>query len=169
MLFIGEAPGEFDDVMGLPYMGQPGNILSKTIGYTFQSFHQPFSYVLTYTVCCRPQTIVFLSTEAEEYDFDTLKPEEDYEIYDYNRTPTSQEIAACQPHIDELASDFKPHGIVYLGKVATAYKCPTPTLELLNPSYIAHLEAKLQTVLMQAEKLARFVQHLTHEIPLDES
>ncbi len=167
LLFIGEAPGEFEDVMGVPFIGPAGNILNKTIDYCFLSFHAQFSYVITNTVNCRPQTVLFLSTEAEEWDFNTLVPGEDYEVYDHNRDPTPQEIEACRPHIDEIASDFRPHGIIYLGRVATSYKSPLPSLELLHPVYIARLECKLQTVLTQAEKLSRFVHRLGHEIPYE--
>ena len=167
LLLIGEAPGEFEDVLGTPFVGPAGNILNKTIDYCFTSFSAQFQYIITNTVSCRPQTIVFLSSEAETYDFEELIPGEDYEIYDYNRDPTPQEMAACKPHIDDLVEELQPHGIVYLGKIATSYKTKLPSIELLHPAYIARLECKLQQVLGQAEKLSNFVHKLLHEIPLE--
>lgn len=165
LLFVGEAPGEFEDVLGVPSIGPAGKILDKTIDYCFNSFSAQFEYTITNLVSCRPQTIVYLSTEAEEYDFNELIAGEDYEIYDHNRDPTPQEIEACRPHIEEIKIDFNPHGIVYLGKVALAYKTRLPYLELLHPAYIARLECKLQQVLSQSEKLASFVHRLSHEVP----
>ena len=167
LLLIGEAPGQFEDALGVPFVGHSGRILDKTIEYTVHSFHAPFSYLITNTVCCRPQTIEYLSTEIEDSPLEELHYGEDYEIYDYNRDPSPQEMAACRPHIDELVEDYSPHGIVYVGKVAKSYLTRLPTVELLHPAYIARLEAKLQTVLKEATKLSRFIHRLNHEVPYD--
>jgi len=164
LLLIGEAPGEFEDVLGVPFVGPAGNILDKIIGYVTV----PFSYLITNTVSCRPQTIVYLSTETEDHPLEELQEGSDYEIVDHNREPTSPEIEACRPHIDELFNDYQPHGIVYLGKVAKAYKAPTnpltrrktPTLELIHPAAITRLEFKLQKVKLEAQKLTQFLTKL---------
>lgn len=158
MLFIGEAPGQSEDILGIPFVGKSGQILS----FIFHYCNEPFTYLITNTVSCRPQTVVYLSTEAEDLPFESLIEGEDYEIQDYNREPTSQEIEACRPHIDDLVSEFTPHGIVYLGKVATAYNTRLPKLTLQHPAYIARLEYKLQKVRAQAAQIDTFVKSLTH-------
>ena len=205
LLLIGEAPGEVEDVLGVPFIGPSGNVLKHLFSYTTH----PFSYLITNTVSCRPQTVVYLSTEAENCElpnqtkvnkhdtdssssatnfdlltkatsnqsvlsaFEELIPYEDYEIDDYNREPTSKEIEACKPHIEELQRDYSPHGIVYLGNVARSYRpispsehkepnsqFQVPTLSLLHPAYIVRLEYKVQTLRKEAHKLSGFIRSL---------
>lgn len=162
LLLIGEAPGEFEDTLGVPFIGPAGNVLNHLIDYVP---HQ-FQYLITNIVSCRPCSIVFLSQEAEnDHDFNDLVPDEDYEVYDHNREPSNEEIASCAPHVTELIEDYKPHGVVYLGKVARKFPTHLPACELLHPAYIVRLERKLQTVLDQSQKLSRFVERLAANHP----
>lgn len=157
LLLIGEAPGEFEDTLGVPFIGPAGQVLN----FILKDVEAPFTYLITNTVNCRPYTIVYLSQEAEDVDFDLLIEGEDYEIQDPNRDPTPQEATACRSHIDELVIDFEPTAIVYLGKIAQQYPTRLPTLSLLHPAYIARMEYKLQTVREQALLLTRFIQGLS--------
>jgi uracil-DNA glycosylase len=156
LLLIGEAPGEFEDILGVPFVGPAGTVLDRIITAT----HTQFQFLITNTVLCRPQTIVYLSSEAEDTPLGELCYGEDYEIQDKNRDPDQNEMRLCRPHIDELAKDFQPHGVVYLGKVAKFYPTKLPTVELYHPAYILRLEYKLQTLLLEAQKLSKFIKTL---------
>jgi uracil-DNA glycosylase len=140
----------------VPFTGPAGMVLNHIIKYT----ELPFEYLITYSVLCRPQTIVYLSSEAEAELYAELKAGEDYEIYDHDRDPSPSEIEACKPHIDELINDFDPHGIVHLGHIAKRYKTSLPTVELTDPTSISRLEYKLQTVRKQSFKLQKFLKTL---------
>ena len=154
---IGEAPGETEDVLGIPFTGISGRILDTMLSYVSYQF----SYVITNIVACRPMTII---TVGEVSELDTLPEDEDeYEIIDKNREPNAAEIEACKPHIDEIVQSEDFDGIVYLGKVAAKYKTKLPSVELFHPAYIARMEYKYLTVLRQARKLSKFIERLQNE------
>lgn len=156
-MLLGEAPGQFEDVLGIPFVGPAGRILTQIIKYV----EYPFQYVITNMVCCRPQTVVWLDSSNEEEDINDYEEGTDYEIHDLNRDPEKSEMDACRPHIDEIFDEFNPDGIVYLGKVATNYSAPrVPTVEVKHPAYIARLEYKLLTVRKEARKISKFIEKL---------
>jgi uracil-DNA glycosylase len=162
-MFVGEAPGEFEDALGVPFIGRAGAILDQTI----KRVPHQFEYLITNVVCCRPQTVIMMDTEADDIldkdsvDLADYQRRLDYEIIDYNREPTPEEVKACKGHLDELYTDFSPHGIVHLGAVARQYFTPKcPSLSLLHPAYIVRKEYKLLLVLKQARKLELFVEKL---------
>ena len=70
IVFIGEAPGENEDLQGVPFVGRAGKILDDamtTAGITRRDV------MITNTVKCRPPN---------------------------NRDPTSEEMEACRPFLD---------------------------------------------------------------------
>lgn len=151
---IGEAPGETEDILGIPFTGISGRILD----YMLDHVGHQFSYVITNIVGCRPMTVI---TVGEVSELDSLPEDpDDYEIIDRNREPNTAEIDACKPHIDELIQSEDFDGIVYLGKVATKHKVKLPSIELFHPAYIARMEYKLLTVLRQARKLSKFIEKI---------
>ena len=168
LLFIGEAPGEMEDILGLPFTGYAGRILDMLIEYV----QHPFSYVITNTVGCRPMDLITLGeVNKEDYVDDKLEKKEvqaavsgqydlDYIIENQNREPTPPEMAACSPHIDELILIEKFTGVVYLGKVARSYKTRLPSIELFHPAYIGRMEYKLLPILRQSRILDKFVEKL---------
>lgn len=88
-LIVGEAPGELDDRVGLPFQGRPGILLQAmlaSIGVTPES-----EVFFTNLVKCRPLG---------------------------NRTPEQQEIAACMPYLQRQIAILQPHRILALGKLA---------------------------------------------------
>ena len=87
-LLVGEAPGEHDDRMGLPFQGRPGALLEamlSSIGV------QKSTVFFTNLVKCRPLG---------------------------NRTPRSEEIDACLPYLRRQITLLKPRRILALGKLA---------------------------------------------------
>lgn len=164
LLFIGEAPGEFEDYLGVPFVGRAGSILSVL----FDFCRADFTYVITNTVCCRPVDVIYLDHSTDPATHDKLKRGTDYELMNFNREPTKEEMDLCRPHIDEILVDLDPHGVVYLGKTAQSYTKKhmaklgkkLPTLSLHHPAYIARLEYKVQIVRKEAAKLSHFVETL---------
>lgn len=134
ILFIGEAPGQLEDKTGVPFVGTAGRIFQWYIKFVPFSF----KYWITNAVGCRPVTLSFLDSrddEREDLNLSDYIEGEDYELYDWNRNPTKGELSQCAPHIDEMIEHFKPHGVVYLGNIATSYK---------EPKYIVPEEALLE-------------------------
>lgn len=140
--------------------------------------------MITNTVGCRPVDLVFFDAETEEKFFGSytdedsepldgtlslsdLNEEDHYDLMNWNREPTKAEIEKCRPHIDELVSTYKPHGIIYLGKVAESYKKYSPRLpqlDLYHPAFIARMEYKLLTVLREARKIDQFIERIENAL-----
>ena len=187
MLFIGEAPGDLENTTGVPFVGISGKILNQL----FKLVHFQFQYLITNVVGCRPVDICFMDSDydkMEDFNLNDYVLNEDYDLQNYNREPTKAEIEHCKPHIDELIESFKPHGVVYLGKIAESYTNPKrmvpvsallepdaklykhtnlsdeycwrhlPTLSLHHPAYIARMEYKLLPLKHEARKLELFLE-----------
>jgi len=91
ILFVGEGPGQQEDLRGLPFVGRAGELLTQMIE---KGLGIPRSSVyICNIVKCRP-------------------PE--------NRTPQTDEVATCSPFLDGQIDAVKPRVIVALGKPATS-------------------------------------------------
>ncbi|MDV3103227.1 type-4 uracil-DNA glycosylase [Thermococcus waiotapuensis] len=91
VMFVGEAPGYWEDQEGLPFVGRAGKILDgllETIGLSREEVY------ITNIVKCRP-------------------PE--------NRDPTEEEIRACAPYLDSQIDIIRPKVIVPLGRHSMGY------------------------------------------------
>lgn len=85
--FLGEAPGEAEDLSGYPFTGKSGALIDRMIqamGYAREDLY------LLNTVGCRPPN---------------------------NRNPTRVEMRACGPHVAAQLRAVKPKTIVCLGEV----------------------------------------------------
>lgn len=91
IVFVGEAPGYWEDIEGKPFVGSAGKLLEEAIRKAGLSRE---SVYITNIVKCRP-------------------PE--------NRDPRPEEIKACGPYLDEQLDLIKPKIIVTLGRHSTAY------------------------------------------------
>jgi len=88
LLFVGEGPGEQEDLTGEPFVGRAGRLLTSLIegiGLTRAEVY------IANVVKCRPPG---------------------------NRTPTPEEAAACAPFLDRQIDLIAPKLIVALGKTA---------------------------------------------------
>lgn len=94
ILFIGEGPGYHEDVQGRPFVGASGNYLEKLLGLIGLTRDQVF---ITNVVKCRP-------------------PE--------NRDPTTPEINACKPYLDQQEAILDPLIVVTLGRYSMARYFP---------------------------------------------
>ncbi|MGE5342918.1 MAG: uracil-DNA glycosylase [Candidatus Omnitrophota bacterium] len=129
ILFIGEGPGETEDEMGRPFVGNAGQLLDKVIekmGYKREDVY------IANIVKCRPPG---------------------------NREPSKAEADACLPHLVRQIDILKPKIIVCLGRTAMNYllggsysimeKRGTrfefngiPVIPTYHPSYILHQTTK---------------------------
>ncbi len=88
-MVIGEAPGELDDKVGLPLQGRPGVLLQAMLA----------------SIGVLPESAVFFTNLIK------CRPLG-------NRTPKSEEIAACTPYLQRQITILKPRRILVLGKLA---------------------------------------------------
>lgn len=89
LMFIGEGPGEQEDIQGLPFVGRAGELLTQMIE---KGINIPRDDVyICNIVKCRPPK---------------------------NRNPLPNEVAACRPFLDGQIDAVKPKVIVSLGKPA---------------------------------------------------
>jgi uracil-DNA glycosylase len=90
LMFVGEGPGEQEDLQGLPFVGRSGQLLDRLvleeIGLTRQDFY------IANTVKCRPPG---------------------------NRDPLPDEIEACWPYLEKQLELVNPRVVVTLGNFAT--------------------------------------------------
>ncbi len=96
VMFVGEGPGESEDVLGRPFIGKAGKVLRE--GLNRISDIDGYKIVITNIVACRPQT--------EEGK---------------NREPFLPESEACWPRLKNLIEIFKPICLVALGKFPDSF------------------------------------------------
>jgi DNA polymerase len=89
LMFVGEAPGQQEDLLGEPFVGRSGQLLDKLVleemGLTRADFY------IANTVKCRPPA---------------------------NRDPQPAEIAACGPWLEAQVDLIDPKVVVTLGNFA---------------------------------------------------
>lgn len=95
LLFIGEGPGEDEDLTGRPFVGRSGQLLGKMIVAMGLTREQVF---IANVVKCRPPG---------------------------NRAPQPDEIAACTPYLLQQIQTIRPQVIVTLGLPATQFMLQT--------------------------------------------
>ncbi|MDP8227226.1 MAG: uracil-DNA glycosylase [Candidatus Celaenobacter polaris] len=88
IVFVGEGPGEQEDLQGEPFVGKAGQLLTKMLAAIDLSREDVY---ITNIVKCRPPG---------------------------NRNPKEDEIQACMPYLEFQLSIIQPKIICALGKVA---------------------------------------------------
>jgi DNA polymerase len=91
LLFIGEGPGENEDLQGEPFVGKAGQLLDKMIQAMGWSRERVY---IANIVKCRPPG---------------------------NRVPAPDEVATCTPFLEKQIEVIRPQVIVTLGLPATQY------------------------------------------------
>lgn len=94
IMFVGEGPGEKEDIEGKPFVGQAGQFLDEMLASI--DFKREDVYI-TNVVKCRPPG---------------------------NRDPKEEEIKACQPYLEKQIELIKPELIITLGRHALAWFIP---------------------------------------------
>ena len=88
LVFLGEAPGEDEDLQGEPFVGKAGQLLTKMIEAMGLSREDVY---ICNTVKCRPPN---------------------------NRNPEPDELGSCEPFLKGQLAALRPEVIVTLGKFA---------------------------------------------------
>jgi uracil-DNA glycosylase family 4 len=98
VMFVGEAPGQSEDVEGRPFVGAAGKFLETLLSEVSLSRNDVF---ICNIVKCRPPR---------------------------NREPMPDEIQTCTPYLDRQINIIKPKFVVTLGNYSTAYIFSKATL-----------------------------------------
>lgn len=163
ILFIGEGPGNNEDALGWPFVGQSGKLLNNWIKKAsvavaridpvhtafakcvqkIDELPLMFTHAITNLVCCRPT----------EIRGGKLR----------NRPPSTEEIRNCRPRLLEFVNKVaQPRGIVLVGKHAE-YNLPPeishiPHISIGHPSWILQSgERGGRKEQLQIDKLSAFV------------
>jgi len=91
VMFIGEAPGYYEDIKGRPFVGAAGKLLDELLSSIWLSRKEVF---IGNVLKCRP-------------------PE--------NREPLANETETCTPYLNRQIKLIKPKIIVTLGRHSTSY------------------------------------------------
>lgn len=131
VLFIGEAPGQSEDVLGVPFIGPAGKLLDNQIEQAELEAEVSYSKLFSNLVGCIPK------------DPNTNRK---------NEEPVAEEIEACSPRLEQLFKLAKPKLIVCVGKlsekVGKAYewgitnKCKT--VSIAHPAFILRIQNPAQ-------------------------
>lgn len=89
VLFIGEGPGENEDLQGIPFVGRGGQLLDKMLSVIDLSRNKNI-YIANMVKCRPPQ----------------------------NRDPSEDEVALCRPWLEEQIKLINPKIIVCLGRIS---------------------------------------------------
>jgi len=89
LMFIGEGPGEEEDLQGLPFVGAAGQLLNSLLSRLDLKREEVY---IANVVKCRPPG---------------------------NREPEADEVTACLPFLKKQIDALQPRVIVTLGRVAT--------------------------------------------------
>lgn len=104
IVFVGEAPGEKEDQLGVPFVGRAGKLLDKILSAINVSREDIY---ICNVVKCRPPN---------------------------NRDPLPAEVEKCEPYLVQQLQIIKPKLIVALGRVSacTLLKKKEPLKDLRN-------------------------------------
>jgi uracil-DNA glycosylase family 4 len=91
VMFIGEAPGYYEDVEGRPFVGAAGKFLNELLS---EAGLERSEVYIANILKCRPPN---------------------------NREPLPDEIKKCTPYLEEQIKSIKPKVIVTLGNYATGF------------------------------------------------
>lgn len=99
VIFIGEAPGKTDDLLGEAFKGAQGKLLNAVVTSAMQRAGISLKCYFTNTVLCRP---------CNDKAADT-------------RVPKLDEILSCQTNLSTIISKVKPKYFVAVGEIAAKY------------------------------------------------
>jgi uracil-DNA glycosylase family 4 len=159
LMFIGEAPGEEEDLQGEPFVGRAGQLLTKMIiamGLTREQVY------IANIVKCRPDMPVGATG---------------------NRKPSKQEMETCVPYLKAQIDVIKPTALVALGATAVEgllgpvgtigslrgkfleYR-GTPLMPTYHPSYLLRTQGSNTEKRKVWEDLLKIMERL--EMPISE-
>ena len=136
VLFIGEAPGVSEDILGRPFVGPACHLLDRIISTAIAHNGRSVTYAITNLVACFPRT----AKEAKVNE------------------PPPEAIKACRLRLVEFFRCCRPQLIVTLGKLAkqnlpASIASPTSSgaacLALVHPAAILQADISQRGLLVQ--------------------
>ena len=114
LMFVGEGPGEQEDLQGEPFVGRAGQLLTRMLAAIHLRREDVY---ITNIVKCRPPG---------------------------NRTPTDEEMAACIPILRQQFAIIRPRILVTLGAAATrAIIDPKARITQIRGQWVERGEVKM--------------------------
>jgi uracil-DNA glycosylase family 4 len=129
VLFVGEAPGESEDVLGKPFIGQAGKALDDTITKAVEDAGYRPTMAFTNLIGCIPR------------DTETRKKVND---------PAPECIEACQMRLQSFTKLCKPQAIVMVGSLSQKWSPKMIDWDFQFSIDIIHPAAILRMAYMQA-------------------
>jgi len=113
ILFIGEAPGISEEMIGEPFVGQSGKLLDKMLESTIGD---NITYFITNCVMCRP-------TSIKDGD---------------NRKPNPYEVIKCSSNLMSIYRLIQPKIVIFVGRTSEEYykKEFKNSIFLYHPAYL---------------------------------
>lgn len=138
VLFIGEAPGASEDVIGKPFIGPAGILLDRIIQETGLDIDVTLAF--TNLIACIP------------------KGEDGNKIAE----PTEEHIHNCETRLREFIIIAKPKAIVFVGKLADkygdqyldCYGVKIETCSIIHPAAILRMDVSKQGLAIQRAVVA---------------
>lgn len=151
-LWVGEAPGDTEDLTGQPFSGPAGDILNEIIDKAF-AIRPQTTYAITNVVACIPRDAGTGLKDGQ---------------------PSEESIVACTPRLIEFARMASPRLLVRVGKLAETWVDSSymggidlglgelPTVDILHPAFIARKPWDSRTLLIQqqAVRIAKAVERV---------
>lgn len=136
ILFTGEAPGESENVVGVPFVGPAGKLLDHIVS---RSISVGLTWGMTNIVCCIPRDTEKGSKLAQ---------------------PEDESVEACKPRLIEIAEICHPRLIVAVGQMARDWLEPgwkksvkidrnIPRIDIIHPAAILRANIAQQGLLIQ--------------------
>jgi uracil-DNA glycosylase len=125
ILFIGEAPGQLEDLKGLPFVGPAGQVLRAAIkDAIFACPNSKMGFWCPNTCpLCEGRVVIRIGLVNLLLCRPYANPKAPHGTG--NRTPTTKEVLNCMPRLVATIKAFNPEKIVFLGREAESY---IPTL-----------------------------------------
>jgi DNA polymerase len=151
IMFVGEAPGNNEDIEGVPFCGESGKLLDNILSSI--NISRKHNAYITNTVFWRPPA---------------------------NRQPTQEEIAICRPFVERHIAFINPKLIIVVGNVAATsllgknagiskirqeylsyhnqyLSKPIPTTGIFHPAYLLRQPMQKKTTWYDLIKIREFI------------
>lgn len=136
VLFIGEAPGDSEDVSGIPFSGPAGQLLDAAINSALDVENwrkqSPFRLGFTNLVACVPKEEVPIEEGSNTTTI--VKSGE----------PAKESIESCASRLEEMYKIARPKKVVCVGKLSEKYVPKTLDIAIEDTIGITHPAAVLR-------------------------
>ena len=124
ILFIGEAPGHSEDIVGTPFVGPAGRLMQQIIG---RALDGQYDYALTNLVACIP------------LGEDNNKLQE----------PPEECIEACKERLEEFRDIAIPDVVIAVGKLAEEHLAGTADDAIIHPAAMLRMDLAQKSLTIQ--------------------